>query len=247
MDLEHRVDRAAANRVMNRYVARTGDAGMAAGLPVFLSQRAMVRAHVLATMGRGDEAQVYLQAAIAYLSPPPPRVLAIGGLQGTGKSTIARIVAPDFGPAPGALVLRSDELRKHLHGVAPEEKLPPEAYAAAANAAVNRALIDLARTTAAGGHGVIVDATFLDPAMRRDLSDAMRAASVPFTGVWLQAPLAVLEQRIGARRGDASDATISVLRQAAAADPGAGDWLAVDAVDGDHALRRIRATIVAAA
>ncbi|MFL5281128.1 MAG: AAA family ATPase [Rhodopila sp.] len=247
MDLEHRVGRAAANRVMNRYVARTGDAAMTAGLPMFLSQRAMVRAHVLATMGRGEEAQVYLQAATAYLSPPPARVLAIGGLQGTGKSTIARAFAPGFGPAPGALVLRSDELRKRLHGVAPEAKLPPEAYAAAANAAVNRTLIDLARTAAGGGHGVIVDATFLDTAMRRDLSDAMRAASVSFTGIWLQAPLHVLEQRLEARRGDASDATVAVLRRAAAADPGAGGWLAVDAVDADRALRQIRAAAAGAA
>jgi len=143
------------------------------------------------------------------------------------------------------LVLRSDELRKRLHGVTPEEALPPEAYTATANAAVNSVLIDLARTAAAGGHGIIVDATFLDPATRQDLSDAMRAASVPFTGVWLQAPLAVLEQRIGARQGDASDATVAVLHQAAAADPGAGDWLAVDAVDGDLALRQIRAAVAA--
>jgi uncharacterized protein len=241
MDLDHRVGRAAANRVMNRYVARTGDAGMTAGLPMFLSQRAMVRAHVLAAMGRGDEAQVYLHAAAAYLSPPPARVLAIGGLQGTGKTTIARALAPDLGPAPGALVLRSDELRKRLHGVAPEEKLPPDAYSETANAAVNRTLIDLARTAAAGGHGVIVDATFLDMAMRSGLSAAIGAASAPLIGIWLQAPLDVLERRIEARHGDASDATVAVLRQAAAADPGARDWVAVDASDGNQAVRRIRA------
>jgi predicted kinase len=232
---------------MNRYVARTGDVGMTAGLPMFLSQRAMVRSHVLAAMGRSEEAQVYLDAATAYLSPPPARVLAIGGLQGTGKTTIARAIAPSLGPAPGALVLRSDELRKRLHGVAPEEKLPPGAYSETANTAVNRALIGLACVTATGGHGVIVDATFLDAAMRRDLSAAMRAASVPFMGVWLQAPLDVLERRIDARRGDASDATVAVLRRAAAIDPGAGDWLAVDACDGDQAVRRINAAVAAAA
>jgi aminoglycoside phosphotransferase family enzyme/predicted kinase len=243
MDLDHRVGRATANRVMNRTIARTGDADLTAGLPVFLSQRAMVRAHVLAAMGDGDEARVYLRAAIAYLSPPPARVLAIGGLQGTGNSTIARAIAPELGPAPGALVLRSDELRKRLHGVAPEEKLPPEAYSQSANAAVNHALIDLARSGAAGGHGVIVDATFLDRTMRHDLETAIRAESIPFTGVWLQAPLAVLEQRIAARQGDASDATVAVLRQAAAADPGAGDWLAVDAGDGEQAVRDIRAAV----
>ena len=244
MDLDCRVGRAAANRVMNRYIARTGDADATAGFPLFLSQRAMVRAHVLAAMGQDDKAAPHLKAAAEYLLPRPACVLAIGGLQGTGKSTLARALAPELGPAPGAVVLRSDELRKRLHGVAPELPLPQDAYGADANAAVNRSLTDLARAAATGGHAVIVDATFLDTGMRRALSCAMRDAAVPFAGVWLQAPLSVLEQRIGSRKGDASDATVAVLRRAAAADPGAGDWLAVDARDGDEALRRIRQAIV---
>ncbi len=96
MDLDRRVGRAAANRVMNRYVARTGDAQATGGLPMFLSQRAMVRAHVLAATGGRDEAYKYLRAAEDYVLPRPPFVLAIGGLQGTGKSTVARRVAPDL-------------------------------------------------------------------------------------------------------------------------------------------------------
>jgi predicted kinase len=47
--------------------------------------------------------------------------------------------------------------------------------------------------------------------------------------VWLQAPGAVLEDRVAARRGDASDATIAVLRATARASAGAGTWTAVDA------------------
>ncbi|MDR3534233.1 MAG: phosphotransferase, partial [Rhodopila sp.] len=113
MDLDRRVSRAAANRVMNRYVARTGDAGATAGFPVFLSQRAMIRAHVLKAMKRDEVASALLSAARAYLAPAAsPLVIAIGGLQGTGKSTLARALAPDLGAAPGALVLRSDEIRK---------------------------------------------------------------------------------------------------------------------------------------
>ena len=62
---------------------------------------------------------------------------AIGGLQGTGKSTLARALAPDLGPAPGALVLRSDEIRKRLLGRAPEETLPPERLYRARSAATS--------------------------------------------------------------------------------------------------------------
>jgi predicted kinase len=76
---------------------------------------------------------------------------------------------------------------------------------------------------------VIADATFLDFEVRVRLRDVAAQANVPFLGVWLQAPLSLLEQRIAARGGDASDATVAVLRRAAIDDPGPGDWLAVDA------------------
>jgi aminoglycoside phosphotransferase family enzyme/predicted kinase len=240
MDLDRRVERLAANRVMSRYVARTGDIAMR-GFPVFLSQRAMIRAHVLKAMKQDGDA--YLAAAHAYLDPAPAMVIAIGGLQGTGKSTLARALAPELGPAPGALVLRSDEIRKRLHGVDPESRLPPDAYTEAANAATNDTVVAMARIAAESGHAVIVDATFLDPAMRRNLATAIGPTGVPFLGVWLQAPLAVLEARIGARQGDASDATVAVLRRAAASDPGAGDWLPVDADDGADAVDTVRKAI----
>jgi hypothetical protein len=241
MDLDQRVGRPAANRVMNRYVARTGDAGLAAGLPVFLSQRAIIRGHVLAAMGQ--DGLPYHAAAQAYLAPPPPVVVAIGGLQGTGKSTLARSLAPDLGPAPGALVLRSDETRKRLHGVPPEAQLPPDAYDSAANAATNDTLIAQARIAAEAGHAVIVDATFLAPAIRRALAAAIRPTGTRFIGIWLQAPLSVLEQRIAARTGDASDATVAVLRRSVQDDPGPGDWLPIDATDGTQALRAVRQTL----
>ena len=126
--------------MLNRYVARTGDAALTRGLPVFLSLRAMVRAHVEARRGNAEIAARYLSAASAYLQPTPPVVLAIGGLPGSGKSTLARALAPELGNAPGALVLRSDEIRKRQHGVAPEQRLPQAAYSDAASEAVFAAL-----------------------------------------------------------------------------------------------------------
>ena len=53
---------------------------------------------------------------------------------------------------------------------------------------------------------------------------------VPFHGVWLQAPVEVLEARVGARVGDASDATLEVLYdQIARCDAAAVAWARVDA------------------
>jgi aminoglycoside phosphotransferase family enzyme/predicted kinase len=228
MDLDQRVDRPAANRVLNRYVARTGDAELTRGLPVFLSLRAMVRAHVEAKRGNRALAERYLDAATAYLHVIKPIALAIGGLPGCGKSTVARALAPQLGNAPGALVLRSDEIRKRQHGVAPEQRLPQSAYSDAASHAVFAELAELARQTAAGGHAVIADATFIDPCDRALVQSAATAAGVPFAGLWLEAPLPVLQQRISSRQGDASDATPAVLCAAARNNSQAGDWISVD-------------------
>jgi uncharacterized protein len=127
-----------------------------------------------------------------------------------------------------------------LHGVAPEVRLPPNAYSDAANAAVNAELVYQTRLVAAGGHSVILDATFLDPSLR--LSAAQNAPS-RFLGIWLHVPLPELEQRVASRRDDASDATLDVLRRVAAADKGPMDWVEVVAADTDAAVRAIRQAI----
>ncbi len=243
MDLDRRVDRAAANRVLNRYVARTGDVGLVRTLPAFLSIRAMVRAHVEARSGHAAAWQPYLQAALDYLRPAPAMVVAVGGLPGTGKSTLARALAPGLGRAPGALILRSDEIRKRQHGVEPEQRLPQSAYSDAASQAVFAVLADGVQTAAAGGHCVVADATFVDPAHRHAVEDAARMAGVAFAGFWLESPLPELERRIVARSGDASDATLTVLQAIASGGPGAGSWHPVDSRNVDAALALVRTTL----
>jgi aminoglycoside phosphotransferase family enzyme/predicted kinase len=229
MDLDRRVTRPAANRVLNRYVARTGDAALTRGLPAFLSLRAMIRAHVEAKRGDASVAASYLTAALDYLRPQRPIVLAIGGLPGTGKTTLARALAPGLGSAPGALVVRSDEIRKRQHRAPPEQRLPQSAYSEAASEAVLSELTALVAEAAKGGHAVIADATFIDPRHRSMVASAAHAATVPFVGLWLHAPLEVLEARIAARDHDASDATIAVLHAASRGNPRAVDWIAVEA------------------
>jgi aminoglycoside phosphotransferase family enzyme/predicted kinase len=222
MDLDLRHGRAAANRVLNRYVARTGDAGIVAGLPLWQSMRAMIRAHVEAARGRDWRA--LLDAADAHLRPAPPRLVAIGGLQGTGKSTLARALAPTLGRGPGALVLRTDEARKRRFGVAPEHRLPPDAYTETVSRAVHAEVFAMAQTALAAGQAVVLDAVFLDSAQRAAAEHPAQATGQRFDGIWLEAPLGVLQARIRARRDDASDATESVLLRAAAVDPGPITW-----------------------
>lgn len=244
MDLERRLPghpgRTAANRVLCRYVARTGDAGLVAGLPLFLSLRATIRAHVQArTEGRNPASGHLLNTALAYLRPGRPVLLAVGGLMGSGKSTLARAVAPGLGPAPGALVIRSDETRKRLHDAAPEQPLPPSAYTPGAHARTAASLLAAARTALAGGHAVVLDATFQDPA----LAAAAQALGAPFLGIWLHAPLAELERRVAARRHDASDANPAVLRAAAATTAPPPGWTIVDATDREAARRQVQTSL----
>lgn len=239
MDAEHRLGRAAANRVLNRYVARTGDAGLVALLPLWLSQRAMIRAHVEAKRGAGAEAATYLDAAEAYLAPPPPLLVAIGGLSGTGKSTLARALAPGLGAAPGALVLRSDEIRKRLAGVAPETRLPASAYTRAASASVYVAMAAMARAAIDAGHAVIADAVFLAAEEREAIAAA--AGGARFVGLWLDLPDALAEARLAARVADASDADAAVRRAMAVHDPGPIAWARLDASDAPALLARARA------
>lgn len=223
MDLDVHHSRGASNRVMNRYLARIGDVALLRGLPLWLSLRAFIRAHVAAR--GGSDATALLDAAIAYLAPPPPRLVGIGGLQGTGKSYLARALAPDLGAAPGAVILRSDEIRKRRAGVPPETRLPPEAYAPAESAAVFAELRAAARVALDAGHAVVADAVF----QRHEEREALAAIQAGFKGFWLEAPLGLLRARIEARQGDASDATPAILDAAAQRENGPIDWERLDA------------------
>jgi aminoglycoside phosphotransferase family enzyme/predicted kinase len=242
MDLEHRGQRPAACLVLNRYLWRTDRAidldGLAA-LPVFLALRSGVRALVkaqhagqmAAAQGAPEvaEARNYLAAASAYLDPPPPRLIAVGGLSGSGKSTLAAALAPGIGAAPGALHLRSDLERKAMLGVRETDRLPPSAYTPEVAAAVYARLADKARLGLAAGHSVVVDAVFEHAADRDRIAASAASRGVPFTGLWLTAPRETLMARVAARTGDASDADPAVVEAQLRRDPGALGWQAVDA------------------
>lgn len=243
MDLARRAGRAAANRVLNRYVAISGDDGVLAAMPLFLSLRAMVRAHVRAAAGDGADAAAYLDVARDGLAPAGKILVAIGGLQGSGKSTLARALAPGLGRPPGALVIRSDEVRKRQHGVTPEHKLPAGAYDAGSNARVNTEVVAMARRALTAGHAVIADTTFLAAPFRHAIEAVARDTGAPFLGVWLDLDLEAAARRLRARSGDASDADEAVLRRAAGADPGPIAWHRIPADDGAAALAAIRARL----
>jgi uncharacterized protein len=221
MDLVERGLSAAANVVLNRYLAQTRraeDLDALAALPLFLSMRAAIRAKVTAARGAGAAesdrpalfraARTYFDLGCRLIDPPPPRLIAVGGLSGTGKSVLARALAPELPPAPGAVVLRSDVERKARFGIGETQRLPEEAYAPDVTGEVYAALLEKARRVVAAGQSAIVDAMYARPHERA----AVAGAGAPFRGLFLTADLRTRLARVSGRAADASDADAAVAR-----------------------------------
>lgn len=238
MDLIERGLRGAANVALNRYLNETRrleDTDALAALPLFMSVRAAIRAKVTAARAKHSEdraqaeqsARDYFALAQRLIAPARPVLVAIGGLSGTGKSLLARALAPELPPAPGALVLRSDVERKALFGVDETARLPPQAYAREATARVYAAMEERARRAVAAGHSAIADAVFADSIERVRI--AQSAGDAAFHGLFLTADLATRVTRVGKRSADASDADDAVVRAQEQYALGALDWKTVDA------------------
>jgi len=257
MDLLERGLGRAANIVMNGYFAQIAQAedldGLAA-LPFFLSLRAAIRAKVTAARlqyaeskdyaALSETAKTYFQLAVEQLSPPPPTLIAIGGLSGTGKSSLARELAPHVAPAPGALLVRSDVERKRFFRVAETEHLPSGTYSAKASAKVYGIVADKAARVIVAGHSAIVDAVFAKQEERTEVEAIAASADAAFRGLFLVADLQTRLNRVGTRGLDASDANATVAVQQESYALGSIAWVEIDASGSLlETLERARAAI----
>ncbi len=209
-------------------------------LPLFLSCRSAIRAKTSAAGSAlqvdarrrealAQQARQYLHFARQFLETPAPQLVAIGGHSGSGKSTQARRLASSVGPPPGAVILRSDVLRKALFGVPERTRLGNDAYSPHVTEHVYDLLARRAAAVLAAGHSVIVDAAYERATERERIADVAVAAGRPFSGIWLEAPVRILTERVTERQGDASDATAAIVAAQLARDPGPMRWTVVDA------------------
>jgi aminoglycoside phosphotransferase family enzyme/predicted kinase len=242
MDLIERGLPQAANVVFNRYLMqtlRTEDLDALAALPFYLSMRAAIRAKVTAERREraapaaqgaiAESARRYFELARRAIEPTPAVMVATGGHSGTGKSALARALAAQLAPMPGAVVLRSDAERKALLGRQESEKLPPAAYEAGVTLQVYAVIADKARRAVAAGHGAILDAVYGQPGERALAEASAAVLGVPFHGLFLEAPLATRLARVGGRSHDASDADAAVVLAQESHELGALTWARIDA------------------
>ena len=212
MDFIARGRRDLAFQLLNEWLDRTGSH---AGLPALrfsLVYRALVRTQVAHLNGPGHEAEAsrYLNTALQLTQPGQAQLLITHGLPGSGKTFQSQQALERI----GAVRLRSDVERKRLFGLGMLEDSRTKGldlYSPDATARTYAQLFKLARLVLEADYPVVIDAAFLHRTERAQAVALADELGLPLSIIDCKAPLEVLRKRIGARRGDASEATDTVL------------------------------------
>ena len=218
-----------AEPFVDQYFRATGDAEGRRLLAFYVAYRAAVRGKVEAMTAHDEDvlpeqrrkalrrARGHWLLALSELEGPQqrPGVVLIGGLPGTGKTTLAE----DLANEAGFRLVSSDRVRKELAGI------DPEAPAAAAygqgiytdewNDRTYAACMEAAEALVFEGERVIVDASFREASRRRAFLEAAGRWGVRSLLLMCEADPAVVRKRLSRRKGDASDADWHIHTEAA--------------------------------
>ena len=206
-----------------------------------MSLRAAIRAKVTAARLRTCEAdrtrrhrkaaaKAYFDLACDLIAPPAPTLIAVGGLSGTGKSVLARALAPDVLPCRARCCCAPMSSARRCSAWPKPRSYRRELTARMAPRADLRAAQRQARRILAAGHSVDRRCgVFARRRTHRDRSGRARPAT--------SLPRAVSDRRSCERashasargRNDASDADAEIARKQEDYDLGALAWTTVDA------------------
>ncbi len=214
MDLMAHGRRDWAFRLLDGWLAVTGDHAGLPALAYALAYRAAVRAEVAALQRQAAVRERYFALACELAARRDARLLVAHGLPGSGKSWCAARLLE----AAGAMRLRSDVERKRLAGLAAGADSRAQGldlYGADTTERTYAALLARAAPALAAGWPVILDAAYLRRAQRDAAADFAAAQGVPFAILDCRAPMALLRERVAARQGDASEADGTVLEHLA--------------------------------
>ncbi|MCG9892300.1 MAG: AAA family ATPase [Thermosynechococcaceae cyanobacterium MS004] len=225
MDLEFQGRADLANVFLNTYLEQTGDYWGAVLLPLYLSMRASIRGNVNA-LALDDPAiadtekaifqqrsQDYYHLAWRYTQRQPGYLVMMSGLSGSGKSTVARQLAP----ALNAIHIRSDAVRKHLCGISLRSRgdqggaVNSGIYTPEMTQMTYARVLELGIFLAQQGWPVILDAKYDRQSLRETAIATAEATHLPLHIVQCTAPIAVLKDRLERRTGDVADATADLL------------------------------------
>jgi aminoglycoside phosphotransferase family enzyme/predicted kinase len=229
MDLDRLGRPDLGQRFLDHYADHAGDIWPASLAHHQVAYRAQVRAKVTAIRaGQGHpeaaaDAGELLGIALRHLESARIRLVLVGGLPGTGKSSLAGAL----GHALGATVLRSDEVRKEQAGFATDRPAPAAfgtgLYTPAATDATYATLLQWATVALARGETVVLDASWTSAAWRQRAREVAATSVAELVELRCDAPVEVTAARMAhraAKGGDASDANpIIAGRMAAVADP----------------------------
>ena len=178
MDLAYRGRRDLAERFLRRYAEASDDFDLYGVVDFFAAYRAAVRAKVASLAARdadlpGEQRRLAAESADRHLSlaeralapRAPGAVVAVGGIVGTGKSTVAAALAD----ATGGAVISSDRVRKRQAGLAPTARGDAELYGAERTRRTYAGLLERALPVVRSGRPALLDATWASVRLRAPL------------------------------------------------------------------------------